>query len=329
MAPGIENTALIAAYAICFAVSFASALLILPRMIASFSRLGMVGKDQNKFNKPSVAEMGGVAVVIGLFIGVVFLMAVDSIVVANLIQNRTLFVAALIAALGCAFVGAIDDLFDLRQRIKAALPVVFGIPLGLYYTDTAIHLPRGVSLELGLLMVPLIAFMVSAGANSTNMLEGFNGLGAGLGLIMASAIAMLALYAGRLDALLLLVPFIGAAAGLLVYNRFPARIFPGDTFTLFMGATLVSSLVMIDLKEVGALLFVPMIAEFILKAASGFSAECYGVPRADGTLERPSRIASLTHVAMRAGARTERGVVRFIWALEIVVAVLVVGLIVF
>ncbi len=316
-----------AALVVVGAVSFATTYAILPRLIRSFTARGMVGKDMNKASRPEIAEMGGVAVVAGFFLGVTSLMVFDALVGGGLILDPRLVLAGLIACLGAAFVGAVDDLFDLRQRVKAVLPVIFGIPLGLYVADTAVHLPRGYELQFGIFAVPLIAFMVSAGANAANMLEGFNGLGSGLGLIMSAALIVLSVVTPHHGALILLVPFFGCTAAFYLFNRFPAKVFPGDTYTLFMGATLVSSAVIMGFKEVGALLFIPMIAEFLLKARTSFAAESYGARSASGRLQHKGPIGSLTHLLMLGKGRSEVTVVRALLGAEALIAVGVVGFI--
>ena len=321
------TTATVAAYATSAALSAVVTLVLMPRLIRSFKARGMVGIDQNKFDKPKVTEMGGVAVVAGFFVGVVTLMLFDFLTPGTTIPNTPLFLACLIASLGCAFVGAIDDLFALRQRVKAVLPILFGLPVAIYYPDSVVHLPRGIEIQFGLLMIPTLAFMISAGANAANMLEGFNGLGAGLGLIMSGALALLAVYAGRGEALLVVAPFMGATVALLVFNKFPAKVFPGDTFTLFMGATIVSAALLVNLKEAAAVLFIPMIAEFFLKARTGFTAQTYGKPDERGQLSYSGRIGSLTHVMMRLGRRTEKQVVRSVWMIEGAFAFAIVALI--
>lgn len=314
----VESIALIASFVVAALLCF----IMIPRLIRSFTARGMVGKDFNKFEAPEIAEMGGVAVVSSFFVGAILVMGISSLALHRLIPDVTLFLAALIAVLGAAFVGAIDDLFDLRQRVKAFLPVLFGIPLGIVVSDQTIHLP-GVELNLGLWMIPILAVMVSAGANAANMLEGFNGLGAGLGLIGGSTLAVLSFARGSIEGLVILVPYLGATAALLYYNRYPARVFPGDTFTLFSGAVLVCAAVVSDLKEVGAILFLPMIVEFVLKARHQFGAESYGIPRSDGTLDAGAKMGSLTHIAIRRGLNTERRVVAAFWSLEGALAVAV------
>ena len=302
----------IAAGACALAVTF----ILMPRLIRSFAARGMVGKDMNKADQREVPEMGGVGVVAGFFVGIIVLMGFDAFTSQNIIPNMPLLLAALIAALGAAFVGAIDDVFELRQRVKAVLPILFGFPLGFMVTDQAVHLPGGVIVGLGALMIPLIAFMVSAGANAANMLEGFNGLGAGLGIITAAALTILTVTGVVWAPLALLVPYLGATTAFLWFNRFPARVFPGDTFTLFSGATLVSAAVLLNYEEVAALFFIPMIAEFALKARFRFNPETYGTPTDTGKLAYGGRIGSLTHMLMRAGLNTEKKVVFSLWALE-------------
>jgi UDP-N-acetylglucosamine--dolichyl-phosphate N-acetylglucosaminephosphotransferase len=319
----------VTAYIASGAFALLVTLVFMPRLIRQFKAYGMVGKDMNKSDQREVAEMGGVAVVAGFFAGVVVLMGFDSFSDQSIIPEMPLFLAALLACLGAAFVGVIDDVFELRQRVKALLPILFALPLGFVVINHTIRLPGGHLIDFGIFMIPLVAFMVSAGANAANMLEGFNGLGAGLGLIMATSFAVLAVYTARPEALLLLAPYFGATIALLWYNRYPAKVFPGDTFTLFSGATIVAAAVMVDLKEVGTLLFIPMIIEFILKSRHRYTKQTYGKPDEKGRLTYHGEVGSLTHLVMRGGANTERRVVWSLWGAEALIATAVVAFIVF
>ncbi len=112
------------AYIGAFAVAFAMTFLIIPWMMPKLKARGIVGRDLNKPGTPQVAEMGGIAVVIGFFAGVSLLLAVDGI------TNVSLLNVSLAVVLGAAFIGMVDDLFELRQRQKAFFPFLLALPLG-------------------------------------------------------------------------------------------------------------------------------------------------------------------------------------------------------
>jgi len=292
---------------------------IVPWIIPRLKARGIVGKDLNKPGQPEVAEMGGIAVVVGFFAGVSALLTLNGIEDVNLLN------VSLSALLGAAFVGMMDDMFDLRQRHKAFLPFVLALPFATV-ADPKIVIPHIAEIKLGPWMVLVGAFAVTCAANAANMLEGFNGLGTGLGIIMSFTLVVLSLMHNRLDGIYLLIPLLGALVAFLWFNKYPAIIFPGDTLMLFMGATLAVAGMLSRLHVQTAFIFLPMIAEFFLKLRGHFKAENYSSRWSDGHLEYHGRIESLTHVFMRKAKCTERGLVYRIWAIEAVFCLVVAGM---
>jgi UDP-N-acetylglucosamine--dolichyl-phosphate N-acetylglucosaminephosphotransferase len=111
---------------------------------------------------------------------------------------------------------------------------------------------------------------------------------------------------------------LGALAAFLVYNRYPARVFPGDSMTLFSGATIASAAIVSSpsLKTLGAVLFLPMVVEFVLKARGRFRAENYGTPDKEGKLHYDGRVESLTHLIMKKRPMKEWRIVFLIWCIQ-------------
>src|SRR5207247_10165576 len=92
-------------------VSFVAVCLFLPWLIKSLRGTTLVGKDLNKPHSPLVPEMGGIAVILGFYVGVAVLVGLAAPVATN-----ALFFAALTACLGAGIVGLMDDMFRLRKR---------------------------------------------------------------------------------------------------------------------------------------------------------------------------------------------------------------------
>ena len=287
-------------------------------MIRHLSGTRMVGRDIHKPGQPTVPEMGGLAVIAGFYAGVtvIQLYALDQ-------QAISYLHASLVAVFGAGFVGLLDDLFDLRQRTKAVLPFLFAIPLA----TVAFRDPFGTTLlnvNVGALVFLAIPFGITAAANAANMLEGFNGLGAGLGIIMCAAMIVLVLISPDPTGLYILVPLLAALCAFLYFNRYPARIFPGDSMTLFTGAALAAAAIMSHQKTYGAILFLPFIAEFILKAKGRFRGENYGTLNGDFGLTYDGPTESLSHALMKWRRLTESQIVVILWGLEAIVSVAVI-----
>ena len=261
--------------------------------------------------------MGGLAAFVGFLAGLSILIALDGM------SNEDLLLASLIAIMGAAFIGIIDDLFDMPQKFKAILPFVLALPFATVLPDDIV-IPHVAVIYLGPMMVVAAAFAVTCAANAANMLEGFNGLGTGLGIIMALTLVVLSLMHSRTDGIYLLVPLLGALIAFLWFNKYPAEVFPGDTLMLFMGATIACAGILSSLFVQTVFLFIPMIVEFFLKLRGGFLAENYSSNAENGYLRYTGRIESLTHIFMKRGSCTERGLVYRIWAMELVFCVIVV-----
>lgn len=287
-------------------------------MIPRLKARGILGKDLNKKDKPEVAEMGGIAVVVGVFVGVGVLVALDGI------NNIDLLNVSLSAALGAAFVGMLDDLFDLRQRHKAVLPFLIALPFAAS-ADQWVAIPHIVEINFGPWMILVAAFAVTCAANAANMLEGFNGLGTGLGIIMALTLVLLSIEHNRMDGVYLLVPLVGALTAFLWFNKYPAQVFPGDTMMLFMGAILAIAGILSNLEVQTAFIFIPLIVEFFLKFRGHFQAENYSTNASGGFLEYHGKIESLTHIFMKHFRINEKELVALIWGIEIAICAFVIA----
>ncbi len=295
--------------------AFVATYAFIPWLIRSLRGTTAVGKDLNKAGRPLVPEMGGLGVMLGFYLGVSLLMVLAASVPAPF------FYASLAASLGAGFVGLVDDMFGLRKRAKALLPFLLAIPLGVVsYSTGDVYL---LGINLGLMTVLVVPLGITSAANATNMLEGLNGLGAGMGILMTVTLVAVAYLQGTYSGLYIAFPLLGSLGAFLVFNKYPARVFPGDSMTLFMGAAIASIAIVAHQKTLGAVLFAPMILEFGLKLRSHFQAENYGAPDQSGRLHYSGPIGSLTHVIMRKRPMKEWQIVASVWGIEALVSSIV------
>lgn len=308
------------------AVALVATLIVMPRLLRKLRGAGIVGRDINKPDRPEIPEMGGLGVFLGFNAGVFAVLLFWQ----PPAEEHAMLLVAMITAAGAAMTGVIDDLVELRQRFKAFIPVVFAAPLAFYLNDYSITFPLVGTIDFGLLYpLVLVPLGITCASNSFNMLEGYNGLGAGLGIIMAIAISILAYLNGALIALALTLPLAGALLAFLVFNRYPAKVFPGDTMTLLVGAVLAAAGMIGKVEFWAALLFVPHIIEFFLKARGNFAAENFArevKPRGRSAplLAYEGNVESLTHLPLRSGKYTEPLISATFWGISLVLATLVV-----
>jgi UDP-N-acetylglucosamine--dolichyl-phosphate N-acetylglucosaminephosphotransferase len=270
--------------------------------------------------------MGGLAVVVGFFSGIFFIL--------YFIENQyPAMIASCIAVLGACILGIIDDLMELRQRIKGLLPFFFGIPLGIIVADKFIDVPLYGEVHVGFLIIILVPLAITCAANATNMLEGFNGLSVGMNLIMGVTLMIIALGEKRSETIYLLVPLLCALTVFLFFNKYPAKIFPGDTLTLFAGAVIACSAIVSNLYVYALILYIPFILEFFLKffgklKRSGLRnwndtewAQSFGKVEKGGYLKYEGPTESLTHAAMKSIRLKEYQLVFIFWIIELLFSI--------
>lgn len=255
-----------------FLVAFLASMSVLPSVMRKLTASGIIGKDINKPGKPEVPEMGGIVIVIGFVAGVLFAIAINTFFYNSDLFSSDSILAALATVLIMALIGIFDDLFDMRQWVKALLPLAAAIPLmALQVGVTTMHIPFIGTVDFGifyaLLLVPL---GVAVTSNLTNMLAGFNGCEAGMGIVMMAALSTIALTNGRIEMAVLSLSLLGALLAFIRFNWYPAKLFIGDIGTLSIGAVLASAVIVGNLESAGAILVIPFVIDFFIKLPNRF-----------------------------------------------------------
>ena len=305
--------------------AFLSALAVTPFIIWNSRRAGILGKDKNKSGE-RLPEMGGIAIVAGTSMGILSAIAFGF----NLSLDVTVLLATLSTVVIMGILGMIDDLFSLQQKVKAPIPFLASVPLSAVRAGTrTINIPILGSLNFGafypLAMVPL---GVGGASNAFNMLAGLNGLEAGMGAIISFSVLIAAYMRGSYESMIISVSLFSACIAFLFYNRYPAKIFPGDVGTYTIGATIASAVIVGNLEFFGLVLFAPYFAEFAIKARYLFRGQNYGTLK-NGKLVAPARPESLTHYVMKLRPMNEGEVVMTILLMEAIVAIIAFALLIF
>ncbi|WP_087035388.1 MraY family glycosyltransferase [Thermococcus litoralis] len=287
-------------------VGFILSLLFTPYIGSLMRKAGIVGRDIHKLDKPEVPEMGGIVLLLVLSLSLVSLL------------NETLAKALLIFLL-FGIIGIIDDITQLKQSHKVLLSllvssIVISISIN---TDLDILVA---SFELGLLYYLFAVFFITGSANLVNLLAGFNGLEVGTSAI---ALFFLGLITSG-DAQILALTGSAVAFGFLWWNRYPARIFPGDTGTLSLGALIGLVGVLGKVEVFAAFLLLPHFVDFLLKSKIRFKGRPLGRTEVleDGTLKAPPYLSFLG-LLMRIKKVKEPQLVAMVWGIETVLGIIV------
>jgi phospho-N-acetylmuramoyl-pentapeptide-transferase len=213
--------------------------------------------------------------------GIVFAVALMLVTLGCFGSFRLLGALVGFFALSCGALGFIDDWLKktregstgLKARYKLAAQVLLGMILGLAAwllgpaSGGAVWIPLyNQWISLGWLHLPLGIVFLTATTNSVNFADGLDGLLGGLGLIIFSMIAvLLTLMAPLMDGLPLAAGLLaGICLGFLFVNWHPAKLFMGDTGSMFLGGGLAALFALSGLH----LLLIVMGFVFVLETLS-------------------------------------------------------------
>ncbi len=202
--------------------------------IAILPHVGLIDLPRGRHqHAKAVPRGGGIAIIISFFIslGLLYLNIGKD---PQLVKAFQAFTPFLIPALAIFITGILDDRFELRSIVKLLVQV--GIAVYLYFSNNGIHVLMGTELPIYIGMPLTICWVVGI-VNAFNLIDGLDGIAAGLASISAIAMALwgaLTVNANPVSIVILLI-FCGSCLGFLRYNFSPAKIFMGDTGSMFIG----------------------------------------------------------------------------------------------
>lgn len=238
-----------------FVCAFLLAFLSTPFVKKLAKKIGAIDipKDKRRMHTDSVPLIGGLAIFLGFLVSTVFFAEIDIKIIA-----------ILSGALIMVVLGVFDDKYALGAKFKlmiqiiaAAIPVIAGVRI------ERIILPflKSGGIEFGWLAYPITILWIVALTNAVNLIDGLDGLAAGVSAIASFSMFLIALMQGNYVIAVMSAALVGACCGFLPYNFSPASIFMGDTGSTFLGFVM-ASLSVLGLFKIHAIISfaVPFIA---------------------------------------------------------------------
>jgi UDP-GlcNAc:undecaprenyl-phosphate GlcNAc-1-phosphate transferase len=218
---------------LAFVVAFVVAVALTPLTARLGRRVGAVDQPRERgLSEHPTPLLGGLAILAAVLVASLLFLEPG---VADDEKIRGILAGAILVTL----VGALDDRFDLPAPVKfigqiiaATIPVVAGVEV------TNITLPFIGAVDLGSAGAPLTVLGIVFVINVVNFSDGVDGLAAGVCAISAVAFSVIAFDLGRGSAAVLAAIVAGAAAGFLVFNFHPAKVFMGDAGSNLLGLLL-------------------------------------------------------------------------------------------
>ncbi|MBE6638390.1 MAG: phospho-N-acetylmuramoyl-pentapeptide-transferase [Ruminococcaceae bacterium] len=209
-------------------------------------------------NKEGTPTMGGLAFI--LAITIVFAGVMIAGYCLGVTKHIGFAVVMYLFALLNGLIGVVDDLAKfshgqnqgltakqkyLLQLVAAGLFLFSGYMLG--YLDTKLAIPfTDIHIELGVFYYIFSLLLITGTVNSVNLTDGIDGLASSVTMVVCVFFSVWGLFSGNAELSLISGCAAGGCLGFLVYNFHPARVFMGDTGSLFLGGLVVAMAYMLD-----------------------------------------------------------------------------------
>ncbi len=247
-------------YMLAFVIAAGVALLITPGVILLAAKTGaMDAPDARKVHKKPIPRIGGIGIYAAFMVAMLSVLSFVDVTA----EVKTEIIGLMVGGSLIVLVGVIDDYKNLPAKVKlvgqiiaaAVLVIAFDVRID-FITD-----PFGDYIYTEWLAVPLTIFWIVGLTNTVNLIDGLDGLAAGVATIAAVTIMMVALQQSIMLVAVLTAALAGAAFGFLYYNFNPARIFMGDSGSMFLGFMLAGISVIGAVKSAATIaLIVPILA---------------------------------------------------------------------
>lgn len=233
--------------AIAFLLAFITSYVITPYTIRFAKKVGAldIPKESRKIHKKPMPRLGGLAVIIGFTLSVIYLLTIMSIEkTINLFDDGKYYIKLIGMFAGLAILTIfcfVDDLKGIHPLVKLTGQLLAAIVVtlcGIKIDSVSLPFFTTYFAENVASIIITIVWIIGI-TNAINLIDGLDGLSSGVSLISClSLLIIFALNGSPLISILLVTALAGAILGFLPYNFNPAKTFLGDTGSNFLGYTL-------------------------------------------------------------------------------------------
>ncbi|MFX0198100.1 MAG: MraY family glycosyltransferase [Candidatus Hodarchaeota archaeon] len=225
-------------YFVIFLCSFLICYLVVP-LIRRYAILNGVMDDDGdvrRVHNGSIPRLGGVGIYLAFYLPFLGFLFYQNRISNFLFSDIRQFLGLLICSTIVLGLGIYDDIKGANATKKLTVQTIAAIILFFFgFEIQRISNPFGSAIYLGWLSLPVTVFWLVGLSNAFNLIDGIDGLASGVGFFAASALLAVALFLGNILPSLFTAALAGATLGFLRYNFNPAKIFMGDSGSLFLG----------------------------------------------------------------------------------------------
>lgn len=290
-------------------LGFLFTLFFIPFWIRKAKQIGLVWEDMHKKDSSkNIAGSGGISVFFGFILGVLSYIAIKTFYFKDMNQFTEMF-SLLTSILIISFIGFIDDLLGwkkggLSKRSRLILLVFASIPLMVINAGESTMM----GIELGLFYPLFFIPLGIVGASATfNFLAGYNGLEASQGILILSGLALVSWFTGNNWLGFISLIMVSCLIAFFIFNKYPAKIFPGDILTYSIGALIAVIAILGNIEKIAIFFFIPYILETGLKLRGGLKKYSFAKLNSDGSLDLPyKKFYGLEHIAVYILKKTKK-----------------------
>ncbi|THE12308.1 undecaprenyl/decaprenyl-phosphate alpha-N-acetylglucosaminyl 1-phosphate transferase [Bacillus timonensis] len=227
-------------------VCFVASILVTPLVKKLAFKIGATDKpNKRKVHQKIMPRLGGLAIYISFLIGFFILQPESPYKYPILIGSIIIIIT-----------GILDDMYEISAKWKlfgqlaaAGILIFNGVDVEI------VNLPFIGQIDLGFMTIPLTLLWIVGVTNAINLIDGLDGLAAGVSAIALITISGMAIIKGDVFVMMLGIIVIASTLGFLIYNFHPAKIFMGDTGALFLGY-MIAVLSLLGFKNVTFISFI-------------------------------------------------------------------------
>ncbi|OHB76604.1 MAG: hypothetical protein A2Z25_06055 [Planctomycetes bacterium RBG_16_55_9] len=192
--------------------------------------------DPRKVHQTPIPRIGGIALFTSTLSVMAFVFFASNHLSEHLRQMKMEFLVLLAASSFIFAVGLIDDLRSLPGYIKLSCVIAASLDIcASGATLRSVSMGTWFELETGWAAWPLTVLWIVTITACMNLIDGLDGLAAGITFIVCGTIALMAFLSGQLAMVVLMLALLGSVTGFLFFNFYPAKIFMGDCGSMFLG----------------------------------------------------------------------------------------------
>lgn len=240
---------MLTSYVSIFLIGLVSALIATPLVARLALRLNAVDHpNERKVHYKATPRIGGMAIMAAMMLAVLAGVVLDH-EHKHLREISSQLYVLLLTSILVFTIGLWDDLKDISAIGKFLGQISAGLILCFFGIRIHSVVLGGFSLSFGWISWPLTLLWIVGITNAVNLVDGLDGLAAGISLVACGVIMVFAFASNQIIMATLMLALLGSLSGFLFFNFNPARVFMGDCGSMFLGFLLAGSSVMCTTKS--------------------------------------------------------------------------------